>query len=359
MIALRTLIPLLALCLPLVGAEPQSHHSKCHHHPTPTTTNPSYTTSTCITPTPVKTVDSYKKQNKYWRLHIGDSWQWQLDGEFNYTVPALVFDIDLDSGIQDGVIDRLHQMGRKVICYVNVGSLESDRSDFSSFPPSTLGNIYPGWPNERFLDIRSPCVRGAIQHRLERASQAGCDGIEPDNQETYTQPTGFNFTQLEEKEYITWIAETTHALGMSVACKNNGPLIAAYPSLVHNTFDFVIAESCYQIGQCDAYDPFIHARKPVFATEYTDTGDGGCAGFNISVAEVPKACEVLNGKNFEGLIKHCILTGEYWPCQEYRRDGRRRVEWGNSHVGGEKGKLVGSGVKRGRRVARGTDVGGF
>jgi hypothetical protein len=53
------------------------------------------------------------------------------------------------------VVADLHSRGKKVICYIDVGSWENYRSDASKFPASLLGAKYSGFPNERWLDIRS------------------------------------------------------------------------------------------------------------------------------------------------------------------------------------------------------------
>jgi hypothetical protein len=60
-------------------------------------------------------------------------------------------------------------MGRRVICYLDVGSWENYRPDASQFPISVRGRRYEGFPNERWLDIRD-------QLRLnELAPDAYCD----------------------------------------------------------------------------------------------------------------------------------------------------------------------------------------
>ncbi|QTE31193.1 endo alpha-1,4 polygalactosaminidase [Pengzhenrongella sicca] len=56
------------------------------------------------------------------------SWQWQLSGDLDLTVPADVYDVDLFTTTERQVA-QLHAAGRKVICYVSAGSYEPDRPD--------------------------------------------------------------------------------------------------------------------------------------------------------------------------------------------------------------------------------------
>ena len=62
------------------------------------------------------------------------------------------YDID---GFENSAAEvaSLHAQGKRVICYVDVGTAESFRPDYSSFPASVLGRSN-GWPGERWLDIR-------------------------------------------------------------------------------------------------------------------------------------------------------------------------------------------------------------
>lgn len=58
-------------------------------------------------------------------------WQWQLQGKIDVSVPATVYEVD---GFETpaSTVRRLHRRGRKVICYLDVGSWESYRPDKGS-----------------------------------------------------------------------------------------------------------------------------------------------------------------------------------------------------------------------------------
>lgn len=50
-------------------------------------------------------------------------------------------------------IDELHAKGKKVSCYVSIGSVESWREDASVFPSSAVGHAIGEDSGENYLDI--------------------------------------------------------------------------------------------------------------------------------------------------------------------------------------------------------------
>ncbi len=89
----------------------------------------------------------------WWHPDVGLTWQWQIgDLDIDTSIEADVYDIDLY--VDQAIIDELHAKGRKLICYMSVGSYEDWRPDIDQFPPEVLGNNYDGWKGEKWLDIR-------------------------------------------------------------------------------------------------------------------------------------------------------------------------------------------------------------
>src|SRR4051794_15168643 len=80
------------------------------------------------------------------------AWQWQLQGKVETDVPACVDEVD-GFETSKATVAKLHSNGVKVICYLDVGSWEDYRPDASQFPKSSLGKVYEGWEEERWLDI--------------------------------------------------------------------------------------------------------------------------------------------------------------------------------------------------------------
>src|SRR6185503_4099576 len=150
----------------------------------------------------------------------GTSWQWQLTGTINTSFDVDMYDIDLFDA-PAAKIAELHAAGRIVICYFSAGSYENWRPDANQFPAAALGNELDGWPGERWLDTRSTAVRNIMTARLDLAVQRGCDGVEPDNVDGYTNGSGFALTAATQLNYNRFLAAEAHARHLSIGLKND------------------------------------------------------------------------------------------------------------------------------------------
>lgn len=127
-----------------------------------------------------------------WQPAAGTSWQIILSYalDINADSPSVepdvdVFDIDLFLHQDSTVIDSLHGLGKKVVCYFSAGSYEPGRPDSSQFPDSDLGSELDGWPGEFWLNTNSEAIRKIMVNRIELASKIGCDAVDPDNVDGY------------------------------------------------------------------------------------------------------------------------------------------------------------------------------
>ena len=131
--------------------------------------------------------------SSWYRPTLFTTWQIQLTDTLNTSYAAQLYDFDLFDTPQE-TIDALHAQGRRVICYFSAGSYENWRDDAVDFPEEALGNDLSGWPGEKWLDIRNATVRTIMTARMDVAVQKGCDGVDPDNVDGYTNNTGsYNF----------------------------------------------------------------------------------------------------------------------------------------------------------------------
>jgi len=193
------------------------------------------------------------------------SWQWQLTGKINTSYKVDIYDIDLFDTDSE-LIDELHEQGKKVICYFSAGSYEEWRSDAKNFPQELLGNDLDGWPGERWLDIRDEKIKQIMQQRLDMAKDKGCDGVEPDNVDGYTNNTGFSINSDEQLVFNKFLANEAHKRGLSVGLKNDLEQI----DQLELFFDFAINEQCHIYEECYYLQPFIKSKKPVFNIEYNE-----------------------------------------------------------------------------------------
>jgi hypothetical protein len=199
----------------------------------------------------------------WYKPPVSVTWQWQLSGTLNTTYDVDIYDIDLFDSTTS-LIRKLQTSGKKVVCYFSAGSYEDWRSDAANFNPADLGSNLDGWPGERWLDIRSDNVHTIMKRRLDLALQKGCDAVEPDNMDGYSNNSGFDLSATDQLAYNRLIANEAHSRGLSVGLKNDLDQIndlVAY-------FDFAVNEQCFEYSECNAVTPFINHGKAVLNAEY-------------------------------------------------------------------------------------------
>lgn len=195
-----------------------------------------------------------------------EPWQWQLQGRLDLGVAAPVYDIDgFESSRAD--VRALQRRGRKVICYLDVGSWETYRPDADRFPRSAIGRKYDGFPDERWLDVsRFQLFAAPLKQRIAMCARKGFDAVEPDNLAAWEPEnrTGFAISRADQLRFNRWIARRAHRRGMAVALKNDG----RQARQLVGQFDFAIVEECFQYDECGYYEPFVNRGKAVFVAEY-------------------------------------------------------------------------------------------
>jgi hypothetical protein len=194
------------------------------------------------------------------------AWQWQLQGKIDTSIDAGVYEVD-GFEVSAKTVARLHRQGRKVICYLDVGSWENYRPDAGRFPKSVLGRAYEGYPDERWLDIRRiDLLAPILRHRFDLCRRKGFDAVEPDNIAGYENKTGFPLSAGDQLRFNRWVAREVHRRGMAIALKNDpeqvGQLLAS--------FDFAVVEECFAYDECGNFTPFVATGKRVFVAEYSE-----------------------------------------------------------------------------------------
>ncbi|KRT57715.1 protein of unknown function (DUF5011) [endosymbiont of Ridgeia piscesae] len=238
--------------------------------------------------------------NEIWRPAPGTSWQWQINsGEVDTSFNVDMYDVDLFEASGE-LIASLKAQGRVVICYFSAGSFEDWRSDAEDFPASVIGNQLDEWPGESWLDIRDIDQLGPIMAaRLDLAVAKGCDGVEPDNVDGYTNSSGFELTGEDQLAYNRWLAAQAHQRGLSIGLKNDLNQVEA----LLDDFDWALNEQCFEYEECDLLMPFIEAGKAVFGVTYGGAADA--------------ICPVANEMGFSWLMKNWDLDAWRIDCLEY------------------------------------------
>lgn len=240
-----------------------------------------------------------------WRPAIGNTWQ-ILSGEAiaGPTLRAQVYNIDLFAN-NASIINVFHKKGRRVICYFSAGTYESWRPDASKFTNTTIGNPVANSTGENWLDTTSQSVRDIMEARIKLAKSKGCDGVNPDNMDGYLftgdNGTGFGLSATTGVEYMRWLSNTAHHLDVAIGLRNSAELI----NQTMDVIDWQLNEGCAQLGNCDAYQPFIEAGKPVFHIEYAT---------NASASVLNMACNADGSQHFSTLIKKSSLDSWAAEC---------------------------------------------
>jgi hypothetical protein len=200
-----------------------------------------------------------------------------------------VFDID---GFDNpaSTVASLHALGKKVICYLSIGTYENWRPDASSFPAGLLGSGN-GWPGEKWLNT-SPAgpyyaqLQAIMTARLQMCASKGFDGVEFDNMDVSENSSGFSITNAQNNQYVTWLAATAHSLSLAAFQKN----YVDQASVLQPSFDGVIDEQCYQYSECSGLTVYPANNKPVWQVEYSSSPASFCPasnGLNFNAYKLP------------------------------------------------------------------------
>ncbi len=251
----------------------------------------------------------------WWQPTPADNltWQWQLQGDIDHNYDVRVYDVDLFNVSADEIA-RLKAEGRTVICYFSAGTYEGWREDwkehfsfitddsYTGSEPPFAGNMAE-W-DERWLDIRRiDLLTPIMTSRLDLAVEKGCDAVEPDNVDAWTNSSEVRLspalTADDQLTYNKWLARQAHDRGLSIGLKND---IEQLADLVDD-FDWALNEQCFQYNECEEYSVFVNAEKAVFGTEY----QGNPADF------CPRAKQL----GLQWMKKKLDLFGWRQGCEDY------------------------------------------
>ncbi|HTZ86017.1 MAG TPA: endo alpha-1,4 polygalactosaminidase [Solirubrobacteraceae bacterium] len=221
------------------------------------------------------------------------TWFWQLQGKIDNSHAVAAYDVD-GFETEASEVAALHAEGKRVICYIDVGTAENFRPDYKEFPKPVLGRSN-GWPGERWLDIRQlGVIEPIMEKRFQMCREKGFDAVEPDNIEAFSNKSGFPITAAQQLEYDLWIANEVHSLGMAIFQKNDGEQSVQQEPY----FDGALNEQCNQYRECADYLPYLQAGKPVLNAEYSQKNAKFCPADEAAGIMGARFAKSLNGKKF-------------------------------------------------------------
>ncbi|KAF5023851.1 hypothetical protein F66182_4109 [Fusarium sp. NRRL 66182] len=257
-----------------------------------------------------------KARGSLWQPKVGSPWQIVLikplklasDGTASNLKPNVgIYDLDLYDNDAE-TFKALQKAGKKVICYFSAGSWEDWRDDKGQFKKSDMGKTLDGWPDEKWLNLRSANVRNIMKKRIKLAAQKGCDAIDPDNVDGYQNNNGLGLTKQDSIDYVKFLAAEAAKYNMSTGLKNAGDIISSVLPYVQ----FSVNEQCREYSECETFAAFIKAKKPVFNIEYPDGAP------KVKEADRKVICgttgKAKGTKNFSTVIKKMNLDGWVMYC---------------------------------------------
>ncbi|HLK42028.1 MAG TPA: endo alpha-1,4 polygalactosaminidase, partial [Thermoleophilia bacterium] len=141
-------------------------------------------------------------------------------------------------------------------CYLDL-AWEDYRPDASPparggvFPVDTLGKVYYGYPQERWVDFRQlDALKPMLDARIRMCAAKGFDAVELDDIDSFDPPstTGFHLTVGDAENLLAYADNQIHRDGMTVLWKNAG-LLSWWG---RNYADGAVVEECYVYSQCFA-----------------------------------------------------------------------------------------------------------
>jgi hypothetical protein len=241
---------------------------------------------------------------------LNSSFDWRIDTAIdpNSMTDAKVIDVDAFATTKES-IDAWHKRGVYVIAYISVGTQDIRRDDAKDFPDSLLGNSYPDYDDERFLDIRQiDKIAPIIKNRFDMIKDKGFDGIEPDNIDLYVWDseqkniTGFSISTDDSKKYMNFIIQEAHNRGLSIGQKNANELSFEFV----DKFDWALTESAFYANIAEDLKVYPEHNKAVFSVEYTDN-------MNIDTF-LSEVCTSADALGYTAILKNRELDAFIRTC---------------------------------------------
>jgi Glycoside-hydrolase family GH114 len=190
-------------------------------------------------------------------------WDWQIGRvtpqERTGARAVDIYDVDgfLTTAAQVSAIHTTWQAATlphpRLICYIDMAweDYRPDASPGGVFPADTLGNVYYGYPEERWVDFRQlDALKPMLDERLQMCARKGFDAVELDDIDSFDPPstTGFHLTPGDAQNFLAYAFNEIHRLGMTGLWKNS-PYLSWWG---RNYADGAVVEECYVGGQCNA-----------------------------------------------------------------------------------------------------------
>jgi hypothetical protein len=191
-------------------------------------------------------------------------WDWQIGrvAPLERTGRRAVDLYDIDGFLTTAAhVRRLHSAWQastlphpNAVCYLDL-AWEDYRPDATpsprGFPAAALGNVYYGYPQERWVDLRRVhAIMRVVDRRVRMCAAKGFDAVELDDIDSFDPPatTGFQLTPGDVQNFLAHAYNDIHRHGMAALWKNSG-LLTWWG---RRYTDGAVVEECYVYTECTA-----------------------------------------------------------------------------------------------------------
>ena len=141
----------------------------------------------------------------------------------------------------------------RAVCYLDLAweDYRPDATPGGLFPAATLGLVYNGFPQERWVDFRQlDALKPMLRERISMCARKGFDAVELDDIDGFDPPstTGFDLTPGDVENFLAYAFNEVHQYGMTVLWKNS-PYLTSWG---RHYADGAVVEECYLSGACFA-----------------------------------------------------------------------------------------------------------
>jgi hypothetical protein len=155
----------------------------------------------------------------------------------------------------------------RTVCYLDLawedyrpdaspsGGRSSPPAGSALFPASTLGKVYFGFPQERWVDFRQlDALKPMLRERIAMCARKGFDAVELDDIDSFDPPqtTGFFLTPGDAQNYLAFAFNLVHSYGMTALWKNS-PRLARWGT---RYTDGAVVEECVAFPPCSPWRVF-------------------------------------------------------------------------------------------------------
>ena len=202
----------------------------------------------------------------------------------------------------------------KTVCYLDL-AWEDYRPDATpgggAFPASTLGLVYYGYPEERWVDFRQlDELKPMLDERISMCARKGFDAVELDDIDSFDPPstTGFHLTPGDAQNYLAYAFNEVHKDGMTALWKNS-PYLSSW-GRQYTDDDYVCnpGQKCPTAREFSTFCQVVEKPSYGFAAVLFDADLDG-ATFDACLVPFPRGRERTDGGHRRE-NRTCLAAGQ-------------------------------------------------